>query len=103
MQIIPDPDSDSATYLKSPVVQLGSGGPGIPRITTRVPLVVNLIRWLAHSSELQVQVWEDKTSKTISKQTNFKGTVHQKNFYRSSLIFWIVMRSGIADLGQRGL
>ena len=32
-----------------------------------------------------------------------KGTVHQKNFYRSSLIFWIVMRSGIADLGERGL
>ena len=32
-----------------------------------------------------------------------KGTVHQKFFYRSSLIFWIVMRSGIADLGERGL
>ena len=32
-----------------------------------------------------------------------KGTVHQKNFYRSNLIFWIEMRSGIADLGQRGL
>ena len=32
----------------------------------------------------------------------FKGTVHQKIFYRANLIFWIVMGCGTADLGHRG-
>ena len=40
---------------------------------------------------------------TMAWELAVKGTVHQKNFYRSNLIFWIEMRSGIADLGQRGL
>ena len=33
----------------------------------------------------------------------FKGIVHNFFFYRSNLIFWIVMGCGIADLGRRGL
>ena len=32
-----------------------------------------------------------------------KGIVHNFFFYRSNLIFWIVMGCGIADLGRRGL
>ena len=32
-----------------------------------------------------------------------KGIVHQIVFYRSNLIFWIVMGCGIAHFGQRGL
>ena len=36
-------------------------------------------------------------------QLRFKGILHQKNFYRLNLIFWIVMGCGIADLGRRGL
>ena len=34
---------------------------------------------------------------------NLKGIVHNFFFYRSNLIFWIVMGCGIADLGRRGL
>ena len=33
----------------------------------------------------------------------FKGILHQKNFYRLNLIFWIVMGCGIARFGRRGL
>ena len=33
----------------------------------------------------------------------FKGILHQKIFYRPNLIFWIVMRCGIAHFGRRGL
>ena len=36
------------------------------------------------------------------KERMLKGTVHQKNFYRANLIFWIVMGCGTADLGHRG-
>ena len=32
-----------------------------------------------------------------------KGILHQKNFYRLNLIFWIVMGCGIARFGRRGL
>ena len=32
-----------------------------------------------------------------------KGILHQKNFYRLNLIFWIVMGCGIADFDRRGL
>ena len=32
-----------------------------------------------------------------------KGILHQKNFYRPNLIFWIVMGCGIARFGRRGL
>ena len=32
-----------------------------------------------------------------------KGILHQKNFYRLNLIFWIVMGCGIASFGRRGL
>ena len=32
----------------------------------------------------------------------FKGIVHQFFFYRSHLIYWIVMGCGIADFGRRG-
>ena len=32
-----------------------------------------------------------------------KGIVHHFFFYRSNLIFWIVMGCGIADFGRRGL
>ena len=32
-----------------------------------------------------------------------KGILHQKNFYRLNLIFWIVMGCGIAHFGRRGL
>ena len=34
---------------------------------------------------------------------NLKGILHQKNFYRLNLIFWIVMGCGIARFGRRGL
>ena len=34
---------------------------------------------------------------------NIKGILHQKNFYRPNLIFWIVMGCGIARFGRRGL
>ena len=40
---------------------------------------------------------------SIMPETDFKGTVHQKIFFRSNLIFLIVMRCGTADLGHRGL
>ena len=33
----------------------------------------------------------------------FKGILHQKNFYRLNLIFWIVMGCGIARFGRKGL
>ena len=33
----------------------------------------------------------------------FKGILHQKNFYRLNLIFWIVMGCGIARFSRRGL
>ena len=33
----------------------------------------------------------------------FRGILHQKNFYRLNLIFWIVMGCGIARFGRRGL
>ena len=36
-------------------------------------------------------------------KTGFKGILHQKIFYRPNLIFWIVMRCGIAHFGRRGL
>ena len=37
-------------------------------------------------------------------QTNsLKGILHQKILYRLNLIFWIVMGSGIARFGRRGL
>ena len=32
-----------------------------------------------------------------------KGILHQKNFYRLNLIFWIVMGFGIARFGLKGL
>ena len=32
-----------------------------------------------------------------------KGILHQKNFYRLNLIFWIVMGCGIARFGRRSL
>ena len=32
-----------------------------------------------------------------------KGILHQKNFYRLNLIFWIVMGCGIARFSWRGL
>ena len=35
--------------------------------------------------------------------TELKGILHQKNFYRLNLIFWIVMGCGIARFGRRGL
>ena len=35
--------------------------------------------------------------------TPIKGILHQKNFYRLNLIFWIVMGCGIARFGRRGL
>ena len=34
---------------------------------------------------------------------NIKGILHQKNFYRLNLIFWIVMGCGIARFGRKGL
>ena len=34
---------------------------------------------------------------------DLKGILHQKNFYRLNLIFWIVMGCGIACFGRRGL
>ena len=39
----------------------------------------------------------------VAKCRYLKGTVHQKIFFRSNLIFLIVMRCGTADLGHRGL
>ena len=36
-------------------------------------------------------------------QNFLKGILHQKNFYRLNLIFWIVMGCGIARFGRRGL
>ena len=38
----------------------------------------------------------------FGEKTN-RGIVHQFIFYRSDLIFWIVMGCGIADFGWRGL
>ena len=36
-------------------------------------------------------------------EQTLKGILHQKNFYRPNLIFWIVMGCGIARFGRRGL
>ena len=38
-----------------------------------------------------------------SRRSALKGILHQKIFYRPKLIFWIVMRCGIAHFGRRGL
>ena len=46
---------------------------------------------------------EKKRFKVENEKKRFKGILHQKNFYRLNLIFWIVMGCGIADLGRRGL
>ena len=39
----------------------------------------------------------------VTKMTPIKGILHQKNFYRLNLIFWIVMGCGIIRFGRRGL
>ena len=45
--------------------------------------------------------WPGQKAKLIN--PSFKGILHQKNFYRLNLIFWIVMGCGIARFGRRGL
>ena len=40
---------------------------------------------------------------SLEKLASIKGIVHQFFFYRSNLIFWIVLGCGIADFGRRGL
>ena len=40
---------------------------------------------------------------TLDRQACVKGILHQKNFYRLNLIFWLVMGCGIARFGRRGL
>ena len=39
----------------------------------------------------------------LQRTSSFKGILHQKNFYRLNLIFWIVMGCGISRFGRRGL
>ena len=43
------------------------------------------------------------TNLKVTNMKGVKGIVHNFFFYRSNLIFWIVMGCGIADLGRRGL
>ena len=40
---------------------------------------------------------------SVSACIGVKGILHQKNFYRLNLIFWIVMGCGIVRFGRRGL
>ena len=40
---------------------------------------------------------------SVARNDILKGILHQKNFYRLNLIFWIVMGCGIARFGRRGL
>ena len=43
------------------------------------------------------------TKQAQTRKQTLKGILHQKNFYRLNLIFWIVMGCGIAHFGRRGL
>ena len=54
-------------------------------------LIWELLQWE------RLQFWFQKSCKWL------KGILHQKNFYRLNLIFWIVMGCGIARFGRRGL
>ena len=45
----------------------------------------------------------DVASKQVNIASKFKGILHQENFCRLNLIFWIVMGCGIAHFARRGL
>ena len=47
---------------------------------------------------------DDSTENALSgEKLDIKGILHQKNFYRLNLIFWIIMGCGIARFGRKGL
>ena len=47
--------------------------------------------------------FRSSSSGKVHDRSGVKGILHQKNFYRLNLIFWIVMGCGIADFDRRGL
>ena len=76
---------------------------GRGKIITRASLIEPA--WGAHDD--RVRKADDKKTRPVSTTVDvtiiFKGILHQKNFYRLNLIFWIVMGCGIARFGRRGL
>ena len=55
-----------------------------------------------HPPPINLQLIRNLSTVITTHYSQLKGILHQKNFYRLNLIFWIVMGCGIARFGRRG-
>ena len=51
----------------------------------------------------RTKILDSKINHLQASDSELKGIIHNFFYFRSGLIFWIVMRCGIADFGRRAL